>query len=244
MSTRVDARLEKLSSVKRANAFNELVRFMTTPAFGSVPKREIELKVIALLFGDELTAGTLPTSTLAETLGLSRTRARGLLLDARLRALADEDDATRAATLRDEVTGWPTRARLEGDGSQLRVVLDDPYVRDLLRNHAYAQSLVIDRALASEIVVLSWTAYVELLATLGVAGEELDDTITAFVDAAVARVKTTATDRKKIATALESAAKTKTSRADRLALVGIFAAKTSATALTGAGATAVVQAIA
>ena len=36
------------------------------------------------------------------------------------------------------------------------MVIDDPFLRDLLRNHAYESGIDIDTSFANEIVTLSW----------------------------------------------------------------------------------------
>ena len=51
---------------------------------------------------------------------------------------------------------WPRLGRIEADGNRLRMVIDDPFLRDLLRNHAYESGIDIDTSFANEIVTLSW----------------------------------------------------------------------------------------
>ena len=70
---------------------------------------------------------------------------------------------------------WPRLGRIEADGNRLRMVIDDPFLRDLLRNHAYESGIDIDTSFANEIVTLSWPSYVALLESL--AGEEAVDEV-------------------------------------------------------------------
>jgi hypothetical protein len=59
------------------------------------------------------------------------------------------------------------------------MVVDDPFIRDLLRNHAYESGIDVDTSFASEIVTLSWTSYVALLRSL--AGDEgVDEALESF----------------------------------------------------------------
>jgi hypothetical protein len=53
----------------------------------------------------------------------------------------------------------------------LRLVVEDPFVRDLLRNHAYATGIPLDTSFATEIVSLRWSDYASLLASVLPAAE-------------------------------------------------------------------------
>ena len=68
------------------------------------------------------------------------------------------------------VLQWPRRGTIERDGEQLRVVVDDPFLRDLLQNFAYGRGLAVDLSFSREIVTLTWPTYVALLRAL--AGEK------------------------------------------------------------------------
>jgi hypothetical protein len=154
--------LENVSNAARRKAFEELVEFLMTPAFGSWSKREIELKVFELLYRDRLDA--LSVGDVATELAVTRSRARSLILETRTRLLADPSQ--RAAALRDLLISWPRKAEVEAENNRLRLVIDDPFLRDLVRNHAYTAGLLLDTSFASEIVSLRWSDYVKLLASV------------------------------------------------------------------------------
>jgi hypothetical protein len=119
---------------------------------------------------DGRSASCLSVARIAEDLAATRTRARSLLLEVQTRLAALPASEPRRERLARFVKQWPRLGRIEADGNRLRMVIDDPFLRDVLRNHAYESGIDIDTSFASEIVTLSWPSYVALLESL--AGEE------------------------------------------------------------------------
>jgi hypothetical protein len=169
--------------------FRELVEWITRPSFGSQSKKEIELKLFELLYRRRLAEGPVSVARIAEELTTTRSRARSLLLEVQTRLAARSDAQPRRERLARFVREWPRLGRVEGEGKRLRMVIDDPFLRDLLRNHAYESGIDIDTSFASEIVTLSWPSYVALLESLGgeQAVEEVVETYAAEVRAALRR---------------------------------------------------------
>jgi len=139
--------LEPLSQTARREAFEAFIDFLMTPAFGSWSKREIELKIFELLYRDRL--GSISVADVAAELSITRSRARSLLLETRTRVLAKPEQREQA--LRELLVKWPSDAEIEPTSRRLRLVVDDPFVRDLLKNHAYKEGLLLDTSFASEI---------------------------------------------------------------------------------------------
>jgi hypothetical protein len=150
--------------------FRELVEWITRPSFGSQSKKEIELKLFELLYRARLQEGPVSVARIAEELTTTRSRARSLLLEVQTRLAARTGAEPRKERLARFVKQWPRLGRIEQDGNRLRMVIDDPFLRDLLRNHAYESGIDVDTSFSSEIVTLSWPSYVALLQSL--AGEE------------------------------------------------------------------------
>ena len=161
--------LDELKEDPRA-LFRELVEWITRPSFGSQSKKEIELKLFELLYRARLQEGPVSVARIAEELTTTRSRARSLLLEVQTRLAARPDSEPRKERLARFVKQWPRLGRIEQDGNRLRMVIDDPFLRDLLRNHAYESGIDVDTSFSSEIVTLSWPSYVALLQSL--AGEE------------------------------------------------------------------------
>jgi hypothetical protein len=121
-----------------------------------------------LLYEQRVRAGTLTVGEVADALAISRSKARGYLQEVRARLVAGETPAGRQRILYDAVVHWPQRGQLEHDRKteRLRVVVEDAYLRDLLKTHAYRANVVLDASFSSEIVTLSWAAYERLLRSL------------------------------------------------------------------------------
>ncbi len=166
--------LDELKEDPRA-LFREFVEWMSRPSFGSQPKKEIELKLFELLYRARLREGPVSVARIAEELTTTRARARSLLLEVQTRLAAEPDAEPRKERLARFVKQWPRLGRIEQDGNRLRMVIDDPFLRDLLRNHAYESGIDVDTSFASEIVTLSWPSYVALLQSL--AGEQAVDEV-------------------------------------------------------------------
>jgi hypothetical protein len=143
--------LDDAGKITFAESFIEFITH--DPAFGSKSKREIELKVFELLYG-----------------------IRSLLLEARVRLARGLDAAGRKELLFQIVSRWPLR-QLDQDDDQLRVVVDDPFVRDLIRNYGYQASIPIDRSLSGEIVKLRWADYVKLMVALAPTERDATDAV-------------------------------------------------------------------
>lgn len=155
--------------------FRELVEWMTRPSFGSHSKKELELKLFELLYRGRLAEGPVSVARIAEELTTTRSRARSLLLEVQTRLAALPDAEPREERLARFVQQWPRLGRIEADGRRLRMVIDDPFLRDLLRNHAYESGIDVDTSFSSEIVTLSWPSYVALLESL--AGQAVVDEV-------------------------------------------------------------------
>ncbi len=143
---------------------------MRRPSFGSRTKREIELKVFELLYRARIAEGTVTVGDVAAELAVTRGRARSLLLETRTRLAGEPGAPSREQQLAAFVVRWPRRGTIERDGERLRVVVDDPFLRDLLQNFAYGRGLAVDLSFSREIVTLTWATYVALLRAL--AGEK------------------------------------------------------------------------
>jgi hypothetical protein len=150
--------------------FEQFAEWMRRPSFGSRAKHEIELKVFELMYRDRIAEGTVTVGDVAEELAVTRARARSLLLETRTRLAGEPGAPSREQQLTAFVLRWPRRGTIEHDGERLRVVVDDPFLRDLLQNFAYGRGLAVDLSFSREIVTLTWPTYVALLRAL--AGEK------------------------------------------------------------------------
>ena len=105
------------------------------------------MRVVAALYERQLRDGSLSVARLAEELTVTRARGRSLVLEARTRLLAGPED--RMETLTTLLKRWPQLAQVDESDGRLRLVVEDPFVRDLLRNQAYAIGIPLDTSFAT-----------------------------------------------------------------------------------------------
>lgn len=141
----------------------DLTSFICRPSFGVRSKRDIELRTFELL--REHRNDWTSLGEIADDLAISRSKARALSLDFQARRVGALGRGARTKLLREFVDTWPT-ALIEYDDQKLRLVIDDPFMRDLLKNFAFARGILIDHSFAPEIQVFKWAAYAALLEAL------------------------------------------------------------------------------
>jgi hypothetical protein len=154
--------LRGLDEAQLAQIAVDLTYAICRPSFGSLSKRELEQVTFKLLYqhrgADWRTLGEI-----ADDLAISRTKARNLVLEYRARQTGAMKRGERQSLLREEVLSWPRRHVGQREG-QLRIVVDDPFIRDLLKNFAYGKGILLDHSFSGEILTFDWDAYGQLLA--------------------------------------------------------------------------------
>jgi hypothetical protein len=155
--------LRNLTVDQLARLAVDLTTFICRPSFGARSKREIELRTFELL--REHRADWTKLGEIADDLAVSRSKARNLSLDFQARQVGAQGRGARHKLLRNFVQTWPT-ALIEYDDERLRLVIDDPFMRDLLKNFAFGRGILIDHSFAPEIQVFKWSAYAALLEAL------------------------------------------------------------------------------
>jgi hypothetical protein len=200
--------------------FEQFAEWMRRPSYGSRTKREIELKVFELLYRDRIAQGTVTVGEVAEELAVTRTRARSLLLETRTRLAGEPGAPSREQQLAASVLHWPRRGTIERDGDRLRVVVDDPFLHDLLQNFAYARGLAVDLSFSRDIVTVTWPTYVALARAL--AGEKgVDEALDLFA----AEIRAGLREQRGLEREFRKIEQEKTTKAQRFAEYGRFAVR-------------------
>jgi hypothetical protein len=200
--------------------FEQFAEWMRRPSFGSRTKREVELKVFELLYRDRIVEGTVNVGDVAAELAVTRSRARSLLLETRTRLAGEPGAPSREQQLAAFVLQWPRRGSIERDGERLRVVVDDPFLRDLLQNFAYARGLAVDLSFSREIVSLTWPTYVTLVRAL--AGEKgVDQALDTFA----AEIRAGLREQHELERAFRAVEQEKATKSDRFVRYAKFAVR-------------------
>ena len=140
----------------------DLTYAICRPSFGSLSKRELEQLTFKLLY-DHRGSEWATLGEIADDLAISRAKARNLVLEYRARQTGSMKRGERLKLLRSEVLSWPKRHVGQRE-AQLRIVVDDPFIRDLLKNFAYGRGILLDHSFSGEILTFDWDAYGQLLA--------------------------------------------------------------------------------
>ncbi|MDX6671460.1 MAG: hypothetical protein QOI91_1823 [Solirubrobacteraceae bacterium] len=154
--------LRGLDDAALAQIAIDLTYAICRPSFGSLSKRELELATFKLLY-EHRGADWRNLGEIADDLAISRAKARSLVLEYRARQTGGMNRGERAKLLREEVLSWPKR-HVDQNTDQLRIVVDDPFIRDLLKNFAYGRGILLDHSFSGEILTFKWDAYGQLLA--------------------------------------------------------------------------------
>ena len=136
-------------------AFIELLRDYLTPAFGSISKRDFDI----LLFMKLQDIGVIDKSPeiyeLVSELKVTRTKARNLLYEAKLRASTSED-------LDGELKELLVNPIFLKDHDKIGIEIGNPYLIDHLRFKLKKLNHITDGSFSPELVKLTFEAYISI----------------------------------------------------------------------------------
>jgi len=139
-----------------SDILKELLRAYTTPSFGTLPKREIDLMFLDAL----IKTGDLDSEPkiydLISRLKVTRSKARTLVYERELRRLADSD-------LKILVKESIINATPHKDGDLYVIEIENPYALDHLKHLVQKTGHAADGSFSSSIVRLSLKAYMDLI---------------------------------------------------------------------------------
>lgn len=133
----------------------------TQPAFGALPKREVELKVLELLRGIGGVDEKASIYSLMTDLRITRAKATQMLFDLEVRAHGGD-----AAKLDAEISEALRRTKFAKDGDYFVIEIESPLVLAHLRQRIRAAGHVSDTSFNSSIVRAPLDAVVDLMLNL------------------------------------------------------------------------------
>lgn len=142
----------------------QLVQFLTTftkPAFGALPKREVELKVFELLRDIGAVDEKASIYSLMTDLRISRAKAMQMLFDLEVRAYGGDD-----AKLDDEIRVALMRTKFGKDGDYFVMEIESPLALAHLRQRMRDSGHVSDTSFNASIVRAPLDAVVDLMLEL------------------------------------------------------------------------------
>lgn len=154
-------RYDQLAPEKVKAALRSLLSVATTPAFGAVSKRELELALFELLRELGVIERKASLFSLMTELRVTRTKASQLLFDIEVRSRGDDADG-----LDDEVRLALAETKFAKDGDLFVLEIENPLVQAHLRNRLRELGHVSDASFNSAIVRMSSDAAADLIIEL------------------------------------------------------------------------------
>ena len=126
-----------------------------TPSFGSLSKKEIDLRIFELYIDAGVIKKDPSIFDLVNELKISRSKARSLIYDYNLRKKSED-------MLKEDLKSLLKEGVVEKD-DRIKIEVDDPYLSDYIRNVLKSNKMIADGSFMKEILVLSTKAYCTLL---------------------------------------------------------------------------------
>ncbi len=148
-------KLETLSSIQGRDAFVELILAYSNPAFGTLSKREFDIWLFMKLQELGVIAQEPEIYELVRDLKITRSKARNLLYEAKLRSSTD-------AKLEEELKALLKRPVFMKEGDKIALEIGNPFLTDHLRNQLKKLGHISDGSFSPELIKLSTDAYLAL----------------------------------------------------------------------------------
>ncbi len=144
-----------------AEAFLRFLDLFFTPSFGSISKRDVDIHLFMELMNlgiisNEHTEEQDQIYEIVSKLKITRSKARNLLYEAKLRMTTEEK-------LEEELERLLKNAIAEENGKWILLEVSNPYLIDYIKHELKKMKKISDGSFSPEIVKLSIVAYAELL---------------------------------------------------------------------------------
>ncbi|WP_305971066.1 MULTISPECIES: hypothetical protein [unclassified Mameliella] len=150
-------RLDGLSKETLVDALSKFLGDFCTPAFGSMPKREIELAVFELLQSLSVVEGKASLYELMTQLRITRAKAAQLLFDIEVRRLGDDE-------LKSLLAEALVSPRFAKDGEYFVLEIENPLVHAYLKEKLRQLNHVSDTSFNSALIRMPVDAVSDLIA--------------------------------------------------------------------------------
>lgn len=148
--------IREIGDAKSASALKTLLKRFLDPAFGALPKSEIELLFLETLTEVGAISAEPSVYELVSNLRVTRTKARNLIYERELRRLSTTELDSRVRSLL-------KRPIIQKAGEQFVLEVENPLVSDHLRSKVQALGHVSDGSFSPSIVKLPLDAVVALI---------------------------------------------------------------------------------
>lgn len=154
-----DQLINKINAVEpelAKQAFVDFIHLYLTPAFGSLPKREIDIALFQILQDLKIFDKNLEIYALLSSLRVTRSKARGLLYEANLRS-------NNNSNLDDELFDLLKDPVFLKDNDKICLEIGNPLLIDHLKHSLKEVKRITDGSFSPELVKLTPEAYLALI---------------------------------------------------------------------------------
>jgi hypothetical protein len=136
----------------------DLLNSYLTPAFGALPKKEIDIKMFQILQKVGYIANNPEIFDLLSNLKISRAKARNLLYEVKMREASEED-------LKVELKGILSSATFLADNDKVMIEISNLFLKDYVKQILKKNNIITDDSFSTELIKMPPKAYLLLVAT-------------------------------------------------------------------------------
>ena len=152
----INTNIKNKSKKEIEEIMNHILSSYLNPAFGSLPKREIDLIFLDTLQSIGALSQEPSLYELVTKLRITRTKARSLLYDQELRQVNDDELHTKAIQVL-------TKPLLFKDGEAIKLEVENPLISDHIRYMFQNIGAATDGSFSSSLIKISANAYIKLI---------------------------------------------------------------------------------
>ncbi|GAB4216095.1 MAG: hypothetical protein OHK0012_17650 [Synechococcales cyanobacterium] len=148
--------LAKISSDKVKRVFSELLQEYLSPSYGSISKKDFDILLFTKLQELDLVEANPSIYTVVTQFKLTRSKARNLLYEAKLRQSSQD-------SLEKELKQLLMSPIFLKEGDKIGIEIDNPYLTDYLRSKLKEMNHITDGSFSRELVRLTPEAFTSLI---------------------------------------------------------------------------------
>ncbi len=171
------AKIDSIDAEKVKIAFKELMKDYLTPAFGAISKRDFDILLFMKFQKLEIFENDPEIYDIVSSLKVTRTKARNLLYEAKLRATSEDE-------LNDELKLLLLSPVFLKDNDKIALEIGNPFLTDHLRAKLKKLGHITDGSFSSELIKLTEKAYLSLFEDMLPDGKK-DDIKTALIESGI-----------------------------------------------------------
>lgn len=154
----INNKIDDLDSGEVSRVFKELLKEYINPAYGAMSKRDFDIMLFMKLQELEIIEKTPEIYDVVSSLKVTRTKARNLIYESKLRTSTEND-------LENELKELVSSPILK-DGDKVNLEIGNPYLADYIRSELKKLGHITDGSFSNELLKMTTDAYAALFESL------------------------------------------------------------------------------